>query len=966
MICLAMFCPRADAQVMPLRTYSIENGLSESVVNHITQDDKGYIWVATEFGLNRLDGITIENYFAEDGLNNNKLRTLHVDSQGRLWIGSDSGVNYLSEGIIQSPQNLEVLKNSSVLSILEDSEGNFWFGTDGNGAWLLDNQQTLTQYTRINGLANDRVRDIVEDKEGTIWFGTRNGLTSLKDGNFRTYSINQGMVDEKVRDLMISSDEKLLIGTRAGLSIFDDGTFTNITEKDGLVNNRIQSITQDKNGGLYIGTEEGLSYYQNGTFTNYETDDGLSNQFIVTVFNDDQNGTWLGSFGGGVYYYSGLEISNFSIDNGLKNNMISSIVSSEQVNGNTLVGTYGAGIAVIADSVTNTITESDGLINNKVYTMMPDSRGRLWIGTRWGLSIYEDGKFENYGAEVLPERKIRTIHERQTDGTIWLGTLGGGLMIMENGSFSSITKSDGLANNTVRDIEEDAAGRLWIATFGGVNMYENGSFQTISLNDGLPNNGVNDIEIDSHGNKWFATYSGFVKYSNGKLTVFDKTNGMSDEVCYFIREQEPGIFWIGTNKGLIRFNERVVNDPAVSDTSQAFQTYTTDQGLISNELNTQAIHIEGDYLWAGTVGGVSKFSLSTVTEEPYKPPLYITGLSLFNTSLPLKDNLELESGQNFLTVHFTGIDYRAPDQVTYEYRLKGADQRWIKTKQRRVQYAALPAGEYTFQVRAKNFFNNWSEQVKAVHFTIIPPFWQRWWFYLLIAVGVIGIILFFYHYYRINKMIELERVRVQIASDLHDDVGASLTEIALQTDFLQTTNKDSEMNSMLKDIGQISRNVVSSLDDIVWTIDARNDTIGDLTDRMQDYANHVFGKRDVQVTYRFEDADMSCKMPVEERENIYLIFKESMNNIAKHSKADHVWVRLKYQNDGFKMVIKDNGSGSNQMKELKGNGNVRKSGHGLMNMKMRSKRIGAKLNIKQENGFEIEVEKTDGDKKWLP
>jgi len=959
MFCLLLIASwqLADAQVFPLRTYSIEDGLSESVVNSITQDDKGYIWVATEFGLNRLDGVKIKNYFAEDGLNHNKLNTLFVDSQHRLWIGSEAGVNYIFDDTVYTPKNLEVLQNSSISAIFEDSEGNFWFGTDGNGVWLLDNQKNLTQYARINGLANDRVRDIVEHKNGTMWFGTRNGLTSLKSGNFKTYTVKQGLIDEKIRDLMISRDNKLLIATREGLSIFDDGTFKNITEKDGLINNQIRSLTQDRSGGLYLGTEEGLSYYYNGSFTNYKASDGLANQHVLTTFRDDQDGIWLGTFGGGVNYHTGLLISNYSVDNGLKNNMISSITKGRE--DRTLVGTYGSGIAVIKDSVLTTINETDGLVNNKVYTMMPDSRGRVWIGTRWGLSVYEDGQFTNYDENELPERKIRTIHESKSDGSIWLGTLGGGLIHMKEGKFSTITKSDGLANNTVRDIEEDSVGHLWIATFGGVNIYKDGMFKSISLSDGLPNNGVNDIEIDTDGNAWFATYSGFVKYENGKLKVFDKSNGMSDEVCYFIREQEPGIFWIGTNKGLIRFDEQKLHNPTVTDTSLAFRTYTTDQGLISNELNTQAIHINEDYLWAGTVGGVSKISLSTVTEESYQPPLYITGLSLFNKTLPLKDNLELDSGQNFLTIHFSGIDYRAPEQITYEYRLKGADKRWIKTKERRVQYAALPAGEYTFQVRAKNFYNNWSDQAETVHFTIIPPFWQRWWFYLLITMTVIGIILFFYHYYRVNKMVELERLRVQIASDLHDDVGASLTEIALQTDFLQTTNKDREMNSMLKDIGQISRNVVSSLDDIVWTIDARNDTLGDLTDRMQDYANHVLSNRDIRVTYSFEDADMACKMPVEERENIYLIFKESMNNIAKHSDADRVWVRLEYQNDGFKMVIKDDGT-AGLITE-----NGKKSGHGLMNMKMRSKRIGARLNINSENGFEIEVEKTNGDRKWL-
>jgi len=195
-------------------------------------------------------------------------------------------------------------------------------------------------------------------------------------------------------------------------------------------------------------------------------------------------------------------------------------------------------------------------------------------------------------------------------------------------------------------------------------------------------------------------------------------------------------------------------------------------------------------------------------------------------------------------------------------------------------------------------------------------------------------------------MIEIERMRVQIASDLHDDVGSSLTELALQTDFLQTGKVSEGIKETLQQIGDHSRKIVSSLDDIVWSIDARNDTIGDLTDRMQDYVNNVLGRKGIEVRYHLEDLDMNKKLSVHVKENIYLIFKEAVNNISKHSNADKVEVELKMRNNELKLCVDDNGTDISDQ---------RKSGQGLRNMKLRAKRIGAETQFKNRDGFKVLV-----------
>jgi signal transduction histidine kinase len=283
----------------------------------------------------------------------------------------------------------------------------------------------------------------------------------------------------------------------------------------------------------------------------------------------------------------------------------------------------------------------------------------------------------------------------------------------------------------------------------------------------------------------------------------------------------------------------------------------------------------------------------------------------------------------------------------YEYRLAGLEDEWQTTRNRTVRYTSLPPGDYRFRIRAYNADGISSENEARFAFVINPPVWQQWWFLALLGLAVVGLIVFYYRHFRAKKQIDIERMRVQIASDLHDDVGSSLTELALQTDFLQAGQVSDELRETLKQLGDQSRKIVTSLDDIVWSIDARNDTAGDMTDRMQDYVNQIFRSGSPEVHYHFDKLKMDDRLPVNIKENIYLIFKESVNNIAKHSNADRVDITFAYDGKDFQLEVVDNGTTSN---------GKRKSGQGLRNIRLRSERIGADAVIKNGTGFTVKVE----------
>lgn len=935
-----------SAQTYPFRTYSIEKGLSEAVVNDLIQDYDGYIWVATGYGLNRFDGVRFKNFYEENGLGSNKIHSLFEDASNTIWVGTGAGVNFIESDSIQTHPLLNPLETSTVLEIFQDDNNEYWFATDGQGVWHFDRNENLTQYSTVNGLANNRVRDIVQDQEGTLWFGTREGLTSLKDGNFRTYSTPEGLADEKIRDLELTeTGAALWIATREGLSLFEDNTFTNYTEQDGLVNNRIQSLSIDKKGGLWLGTEEGASYFVNKEFSNYSVEEGLVNNIIYTTLYDRENNIWFGTLGGGVSMFLGEQIKNYTVDDGLPNPVITSITQDDK--GNHWITTLGGGIAQLNNGNIKVYNESNGLVNNKVYTATYDSRNRLLIGTRWGLSILQNETFFNYDETELPYRKIRAVAERSTKDEYWLGTYGEGVLRLKNESFTLLSVEDGLANNTILAVEEADDGAMWFANYGGVSRYQDGSFTNFTIEDGLPNNGVLDIEKANDGALWFSTFSGIARFNDGSFTSITTEDGLPDEVCYFIIQGDDGIFWIGTNKGVIRFDYGIYqNAENVDERRRAFKLITQNQGLIANEMNASAgfKDREGN-LWFGSVSGLTEFNPNIQKENSIPPTIHIEDVRISEVLVDDRENLEIPSDERNILIEFVGINFTAPEQITYRYRLRNSGDDWRETNQREVRYSALLPGDYQFEVKAKNGDGVWSEQTAKLSFTVLAPFWLQWWFVLLILLVLAGIIFFIYNFYRVRKMVDIERMRVRIASDLHDDVGSSLTEIALQSDFLQTTDASDELKESVSNIGTQSRRIVSSLDDIVWSIDARNDTLGDLTDRMQDYINNILSDREVK--YHFDDLDMNKKLTVPMKENLYLIFKEAINNIAKHSNATKVEVQLRTGGESFHLIVHDNGT--NVPKK-------RKTGHGLRNMDMRAKRIDASVTFKNEKGFTVHVQ----------
>lgn len=939
-----LFSGVVKAQTYPFRTYSIQNGLSESVVNDIIQDSDGYIWMGTGYGLNRFDGIEFENYFEESGLNSGKIYALYQSKDQNIWIGNAGGANVMEGDSIYSVPALSALNNSTVITIFEDSEGYMWFGTDGDGLWQYFGNDRIIQYSTAQGLKSNDIRGIAEAGNGDLWFATRGGLTRLSNGNFRTFTMEDGLPEDRTRDVIIDNEGLVWVATRNGLASFDGAAFTVFGSEQGIVDPRIQDLSLGKDGKIWVATEAGVSEFDGEQFVNYTIQEGLANNIVQTTSIDREGNIWFGTFGGGASLFLGRYFENYTTESGLSDNLITSI--AEDGEGALWLGSYGGGLMKRTENGFEYLDHEDGLLDDRVYHLNTDSKGRMWIGMRDGLSYLENGELTTFQDSEFPFRKVRHVLEA-SNGDYWISTMDDGLVQFNGEEYRVYDESNGFPGNQVRGSAEDNEGNIWVATYSGVAKITENGIETYSIQEGVPHNSVMMIIKDQKGTIWISTFNGIAWFDGVQFVDITEDDGLPGRVSYFISQHSDGSLWVGTNNGVAKVDvdKLYSDDPELRE--QSIQILNREQGLITNEMNLGAVYEDSNnHYWFGGVEGVSHFNPDAYTGNQVPPKMHILGFTASGQT-HTSDELELSHNSNFVEISFAGLNYTAPHQVTYEYMMSGIDPGWQRTTSRNARYPSLPPGEYFFRVHARNSNGIWSENIQVIRFNVAPPFWMSWWFITLVVATIIGIIYLFYRNYQIMKMVDIERMRVRIASDLHDDVGASLTEIALQSDFLQASNTDTEFRQSLHQIGKQCRHVVTSLDDIVWSIDARNDTLGDLTDRMQDYIINVLEPKNFRVSYDFDELKMDNKLPVPVKENLYLIFKEAVNNIAKYSNGDEVKVSMESDGENYKFEVYDNGTSGKGMK---------KTGHGLRNMEMRAQRIGGTFHFNDENGFTITLQ----------
>ena len=988
----------ASAEQLPIRTYTTADGLARDSIHRIVSDPLGYLWFCTSDGLSRFDGYEFVNYSVAQGLPHRVVYDLLITGSGDYWVATAAGLARFNPRAATPESKFKTYVprqrpgSESIVSVYQDSSGTIWLGTDNGlhtlrqsgGEWQLkyvslgekqDQRFNVTRvvegatgvlwigaeeglfrrfadgrvehFTQKDGLPHPHVRALVKEADGTIWVATGLGLCRLapevRAGESfvaRAYTKKDGLLGEAVFDLFRSSSGRLWLATPKGLAEFspdplpDGGYFINYTREHGLNDAGVRAIAEDHDGNLWVGSESGgaMKITRRG-FTSYSEADGLEHSRIAAL-GEDRDGEFF-------VVTRSLHIDTFHIHR-FNGRRFENIRVNLPAN---VVPTWGWNQLFVQDEAKQwwvptssglfqfppvrslpdlarvrpikAYTAQNGLTGNEPFRLFEDSRGDIWISiistpssahlNRWERST---GKFYAYSREAnMRADSAATAFAEDQKGNVWIGFYWGGLARYRNGRFELFSKADGVPAGMTRALYCDHLGRLWIATTEG----------------GLAR--IDDPTADRPS---------FVYYTTKE--------GLSTDQITCITEDQWGRIYVGTGVGLDRL------DPQTGRVKR----YTIADGLPNSFVNV-AFRDRHNALWFGTLQGLSKL-VPTLEERSEAPPILIQRVKAAGADLPIPDlgitrlgDLNFAASNNQLEIKFVSLGFRSGDVLQYQFMLEGADGDWsAPTNQRIVNYANLRPGSYRFLARAVNADGVVSKEPASIAFTIVPPVWQRWWFIALVVLAVVAATHVIYRYHT-RRLIELERVRTRIATDLHDDIGASLSKIAILSDVAgqrMATMSDSPVAGPLVQIADTSRDCVDAMSDIVWAVNPQRDHLSDLTYRMRRFAEDLLDAKRIEFSIRSALDERDVQLGADLRREVYLIFKECINNLVKHSGCTEAALTFSINGPWLTISIADNGKGF----EPSSNGAAGMGGHGLASMQRRAQALGGNLTIDSHAG----------------
>ncbi len=953
--------------------WQTENGLPSNTIRAILQTRDGYLWLGTFNGLVRFDGVRFVVFGEAQGLLNPRIVCLYEDRAGALWIGTEGGGLIRYRGGQFTPYTASAgLSDNVVLSMTEDSAGNLWVGT-ASGLNCLRNGQIIEDRNHF-GLASRAVYRICADRSanlwvltatlsllkegretvppfegeparfsslsslhegfsGSVWIGGANGYVArMKDGQATVFGKEHGLLPDMVWEIFEARNGDVWVGTASGgLSRLRDGKFTVFTTQEGLSNNSVTSIFEDREGNIWVGTNGGgllrLKAKKLSTFT---TRHGLSHDVAMSLAEDHEKQVWIGSNCGGLNLWRHDVFAPYHVNYLLDNECIWSVCAGQQ--GRLWIGTWGGGLfQKTGDKIVNFV-KADGLSDNVIAALCEDSSGGLWIGTyAGGLNYFRDGAFVQYGAKEGLSANFVTAIIEERPGTIWIGTSGGGLNRLTDGKFSACTRKDGLASDFVRTLYWDAEKTLWIGTSGGLSLWKGGQFLSITTRQGLIDNVISQI-----------------------------------------LEDDQGHLWLGSNQGISRIKKQDllhVADRRISSVHPV--SYGKDEGMESLEC-TGGFHPAGlkasdGTLWFSTVKGVVRVDPRHITLNESLPPVVIEEMLIDGELRPeaasdlqppiLSHPIRILPGVQRLEFRYTALSFVAPEKIKFKYRMEGLDKTWIESGTRRAAvYTHLPAGPYRFRVTASNNDGVWNETGASLGLIVLPPFWKTWWFLCFAGLATVAALGGAARYIvwknlqtkleRLERQHSLEKERTRIARDLHDDLGAGLTQISLLSDLGQKNSAAPRyVEANFRQISTGARQIVQTMEAIVWAVNPKNDTLDQLADYLPKFAVEFLRFTPIRCRIDVPTLLPEIALTAEVRHNLYLTVKEALNNIVKHSGASEVWIRLSVQESIFSIAIEDNGCGFNAQQVLRP-----APGNGLPNMRKRLEQAGGKLEVESASG----------------
>ncbi len=952
-----------------IRSWQVGQGLPSSTVNAITQTRDGYLWLGTDEGLARFDGLKCRVFGLQEGLKNLQVSALLEDRSGTLWIGTaGGGLGRLVNDKIQTFSIKDGLAGDSISALVQDAKGDVWIGTHTGLSRWHDGTFDVPDPT----LSSAFIFDLAMDHEGRIWAATlHNGLMCYQDGKFSL------MIPEKQkppylasnpRCLVIDNQDRVWAGLREqSLLCYDHGTVTRYGTNDGFPQVILNRLAQTQDGTIWGGSiDNGLFYFQNGQFHNLQKEDGLPDDSILALYADKDHLLWIGSQSGGLSRLGARKLSAYHVMNGADECVVRSLAMT--TNGDLWVGTYGQGVYQWKGTefipARIDLWEENHLL---VEALLGASDGSLWWGA--GPHLYQtrqDHIISQYSEGWLTGDRVWCLGEAPGGG-LWVGTFNGRLArLLPNGKFKSIK---GLGGKPLTSLAVQPDGTLWIASLGdGLLRLQDGKLTAFTTKDGLGSDLIRTLMLDPDGVLWIGTDDGgLTRYANGEFKTVTTRQGLVGDTVLQILSDDDGNLWLGCNQGICRLSKRVFNDVAEGRGHSLHPLIIgTADGMPTEEcvgFFGAALKVDNSQLCFSTARGIVVVDPRKQFTHITEPPVLMEGVSMDGQPLMPTDKTDgngwpvyqATPGRHGFEFRYTGLTFDSPERIQFRYQLEGWDQDWVEAGDERVARYNIPPGNYRFRVIACNSGGLWNEVGAGMTLVVPPNLWQALWFKIvsgLILLGLLALLIrqvergrYRARLRRLEQEHAMQNERARIARDLHDELGSSLTYISMSVSDLDPAAGGEPFKKRKDKISAFATRTARSLDEIVWAINPVNDSLRSLLAYLTQFAREHFEESGINCRFQIPDDLPEVPLPPEMRHNIFLAVKEALNNALKYARATEVL--LAATSDGHQVVIsvQDNGVGFDL-----GSASARQERNGLSNMRQRVEKLGGKFNLETAPG----------------
>ncbi len=965
------------------KTYNRATGLPSDYILCIYQDKSGYLWFGTDRGVSRFDGKTFTSLSAGGGLGNNFVMCIYQDKNNSMWFGMHEGgvAKYDGKTFITFTQ-AEGLIGKTVENIFEDKFGRLYFEVDEGICLYYRNKFSylpLHRHSRLLTVLNSG-SVLIEDSLNFLQ------IIPTDNNQFKLSKINlpkeaEGFFQpqfEPIGAIVRKNGNICLVGILGYLELsnVESGYPSLATKINGIA---IESVTEDHDGSIWCGTQvQGILHLENNKKEIFScvVKGGIQNR-ISSAFCDYEGNIWFGTMGSGVQKLLGTHLTLYDTKSGLTTDDVTTIY--EDKGHRVWIGTR-TGVSVIFNN--KLINLENKLPNIKeVRCFTEDMNGALYIGTF--RSLYGPATFKQLlGSSSIPWRYISygisSLHfeNKGNEKILWIATYGGGTHRASN-RIDTIRIQDGIVSEMIESIVQGNNSVWFLSRNQGASKLINNKFENFAKKNFLQSNCVFSMFEQENDTTWFGTDAGLARVSHQSTKLFSFKDGLKGKIVWAIfpenKQNVQSNLWIVTDKCLNKF----VNDTLFS--FGGFNIFPSSEASINSVYH----HTGSLSLWLATTIGAVKIDLSKARRNMLPPKIQITNAyadtTQFYQSSEYAEKPELQIAllnhqQNDIIITFAGLSFDDEQKVMYSFKLDGTDDNWSEpTEQRSIRYRNLNAGTYTFFVHAFNADGIRSLQPAKISFKITPPFWRTGWFIFFTTILLLSIFIGTIRYYsvrKLNKKIrqleeekhlheERERTRAQIARDLHDDISSTLGSIALYSESFKREIRDLPENqkAVLYRISTLASEAVDRMGDIVWSVAPEHDTFQDMMTRMKNLMVELCSINRIEYEIKTDNLTNDVVLQEETRRNIYLIFKEALNNIIKHAKAKKVTFQLKLYENKFELIIEDDGKGFNDDFTFHSANNSDYEnllnlhhGHGIINMKKRADEIKAILVVESKKG----------------